>query len=128
MRRILFLAGLVAPCIAGCMTPNCGSSWGFHAELLKAPTIKTENAVLLQQGAPVVAAHPMGNVSGPVTEGQNLFAPTQPPVVPAPPQLGRLKIYPGTACDPCQPRHGLTVEEWCKLMGEMQRSKMPVGN
>lgn len=121
MRYILL--GFVAflPLTAGCQMLGYKKTCGLHIEILCPPTIETSGTVMIQQGQPITGAHPMGQVSGPITEGQNLFAPAVPQMSPAPPLMNKLRIAPGVSTyDPCAPRTGISAEEWCRIMGQMQ--------
>lgn len=123
MRKIVYCLVLASMGTLGCSLPGDKARCGFHFEVIKPPTINTESPVLVQTGQPIVGAHPMGTVSGPVQEGQFLHGPAQPtPTVPVPPRsMMRMPI--GGVCDPYRPGGVLTVEEWCRIQQQQQQVK-----
>lgn len=87
----------------------------MHVEFLLPPAINTEGQILIQSAGPALSAHPLGNVAGPVTEGQFRQSPAQPiqpmPMgVPVPPRSALIGD-----CIPSGYPSRLTVEEWIRL-------------
>lgn len=118
------MAGLFAcSLLAGCALPGDKATCGFHVELIKPPTINTESPVLVQTGTPIVGAHPMGTVSGPVQEGQYLHGPAAPPMPAAPAAKTLMRMPIGGVHAPCQPGGVLSVEDWCRIQTQMNGVK-----
>jgi len=115
MGRILGIALCGCALMTGCQLPGDRARCGFTFSIVKPPTVNTESPVLIQTGAPIVGAHPMGNVAGPVQEGQFLHGPAMPPAtVPQVPKT-MLRMPIGGIHAPCKEGGYLTVEEWCAI-------------
>jgi hypothetical protein len=125
---------IVAAVVAGtvCLFSGCSMPWernhcGFHFEILKPPTIDTNTPVLIQNGGQQVTAHPMGTSAGPVTEGQFLHGVPAPMMMPNARPEQRLRLMGPNIASGCEQPRGMSAEEWCKIMNEMNRMRMPAG-
>lgn len=115
MRRLVLLSVLTLPLMTGCQAFGWKARPGCHVEFYLPPSFNTEGVVLIQNSGQQVAASPVANVAGPVSDGQFRQSPMQ-PMQPMP--LGiplSPKLIAQPECIPSGHSSRLTVEEWIKL-------------
>lgn len=124
MRKINACVVLSLLLTAGCAMPGDKATVGWEFHVLKPPTINTESPVLVQAAQTTVGAHPMGTVSGPVTDGAFNHAPTAPSQPMPKASARRYQVIPAEIDSDCAPRGALTCDEWMKIMSQMQSQRI----
>lgn len=115
MRKVVLLVIPFLALLQGCQAFGWKARPGCHVEFYLPPSFNTEGVVLIQNSGQQVAAHPVANVAGPVTDGQFRQSPMQ-PIQPMPMGIPvSPKLIATPECVPSGFPSRLTVEEWIKL-------------
>lgn len=123
MRKLLLVVPVVLVCLSGCSLPWEKRHCGLDVHFIMPASIETNGTVLIQGNSGSIEAHPMGTVTGPISDGSFNAAPTKPAVPPAPMPNKALSV------GDCGPQAGpprLSCDEWMNMMNATRNASVPV--